>query len=354
MVMRCETCRELLSPFLDEVCSEKENKMVEAHLAVCPGCRDQLEELRRMVGALHQLTLPSLPEGFAESLHRRLDAENLIFFPPQEFKVPRRQSWIAAAIAGLALAGGIYASTVLPLGSMIASWGDQGQNTDNKPHITISDVIDKVTRHNKVNVADKNTAGTGTPVGKTPTAGTPDKKNPTDPAKGSTGEGTARVSTNTGQTEKLFANSSSVVLAVKNASESRQQVVQIAAANGMSYSYNNNAGMQAMVGPQGVTIKAEAQDVDKVMQQLAALGQVSKPTQDTVDLSDKLADIENKLAQAQAEKVSLTEAGTSNEEQTHASELNTKIQALTAEKAQLEKEEKLVTINVYFMEDVCP
>lgn len=350
--MRCETCRELLSPFLDEVCSEKENKMVEAHLAVCPGCRDQLAELRSLIGAFHQLDLPSLPEGFAESLHRRLNAENLIFFPPQEFKVPRRQSWIAAAIAGLALAGGIYASTVLPLGSMIASWGDKGQNTDNKPHVAINDVIKDVTQKNGVDVANNDTAATN--KGQTQTAGTSDKTNTTDAAEGPTGTGIAGASTDVGQAEKLFAKSSSVAIEVKNASESRQQVIQIAAANGLGYSFSNKQA--AMSGPatQGITLNVEPQDVDKIMQQLAAVGQMCSPAQNTVDLSDKLASVENKLDQAQAAKDSLTKEGITDQEQASINELDTRIKTLAAQKAQLEKEASMVTINIYFKEDVNP
>lgn len=353
--MRCEGCRELLSPFMDGMCSEKENKLIEAHLAACSSCREQLEEMRRMVEVMHQLTLPSLPEGFTESLHRRLDAENLIIFPPHEFKVPKKQSWIAAAVAGVALAGGIYASTVLPLGSMIANWQDKNHDAG-KPQVAINDFIDSITHQNKTDVTDKNAVGNNTPkADDTKPADTPGKTTAVDNAKNGTTE--ANNNTNTsGQAETLLASSTTVIIKATNASDSRQQLVKMADANNLAYSFNNNGAFQAMSAAttRGVTLKVDPQDVDKVIQQMAALGQVSNPAQNTVDLSDKLADVQTKLDEAQAEKDNLAKAGICQEEQARLNELNTKINSLTAEKAQVEKEAKLVTINVYFMEDVNP
>jgi len=352
--MRCEACRELLSPFLDGVCNEKENKMVQAHLNVCSGCHDQLEEMRRMAEFLHHMSLPSLPEGFAESLHRKLDAENLIMFTPHEFKVPRKQSWIAAAVAGVALVGGIYASTVLPLGSMIASW--QERNQDNaKPKVAVNEILKHIDNEQTAQVADKNAVTK--PDQKA--VDTLDKSAQTEP-RDTYDKATSAPNTDNSllsTAEQRLADAAAIRLTVANASESRKQVVQIAAANGLSYSYNNNGCLQALSGPtaQGVTLKVEPQDVDKVLQQLADLGQAVKPTRSTVDMSEQFKEVQTKMEQVQQERQKLTaKVVISSQEIDRLDELNAQLQSLTDQQSRLEKEARLVTINVYFVEAVNP
>jgi len=356
--MRCEACKELLSPFLDGVCSEKENKVIQAHLAACSNCRDQMEEMRRMVELFHQMPLPSLPEGFAESLHRRLDAENLIMFPPHEFKVPRKQSWIAAAIAGVALVGGIYASTVLPLGPMIASWQEKNQDTDQKPKVAVNDVIERLNHQKNASLADNVASQASDKAAGVNEVGKAEKNNAA-----ASNQDTTKVADN-GQTpvtaaknEQHLADASIIRLTVASASETRKQVLQIASANGLTYGYNNNGCFEPLSGPvaQGVTLKVAPQDVSKVMQQLAALGQASKPVQSTVDMSDQFKDVQTRMDQVQNEKEKLAaKAALSQQEQDRLNEINAQIQSLTDKKAQLEKEASMVSINVYFVEEVNP
>ena len=352
--MRCEACRELLSPYLDKVCSEKENKMIQAHLKACPGCREQLGEMQRMVEFLHHMPLPSLPEGFAESLHRRLDAENLIIFTPQQYKIPKKQSWIAAAIAGVALVGGVYASTVLPLGSMIASWQENRQEAG-KPRVAINEILKEFT-YDKTVVTDKNPGGqvvqksAGT-ISKPEQVKTADNDKEAAPAIDNN-----NAPSNT-QVGPRFADAEAVRLTVANATETRKQVIQIAAANGLPYSYNNNGCVEALSGPtaQGVTLKVAPQDVDKVMGQLTALGQAAKPSQSSIDMTEQFKDVQNQMDQVQDQRNKLVaKAVPSAQELRQLDELNAEIETLTDKQARLEKEASLVTVNVYFIETVNP
>jgi len=356
--MRCEACRESLSPFLDGVCSEKENKMMEAHLAVCSDCRAQLEEMRRMVELFHLMPLPSLPDDFAESFHRRLDAENLIMFSPHEFKVPRKQSWIAAAIAGVALAGGIYASTVLPLGPMIANWQEKQQDNDQKPKVAVNDVIKRLNGQNTANLANNTANKAGDKAIGSNAPDTADKVNTPDSAQDAAKDAdNSPVSIVAAKNEQHMAAASSVRLTVASANDTRKQVLQIASANGLSYSYNNNGCLELLSGPvaQGITLKVAAQDADKVMGQLAALGKASKPEQSSVDMTDKFKELQTTMDQVQGEKTKLAAQATlTQQEQQRLNELNAQMQTLTDKKAQLEKEANLVTINVYFVEEVKP
>ncbi|MGE5455332.1 MAG: zf-HC2 domain-containing protein [Methylocystaceae bacterium] len=36
--MKCHECRDLLSPYLDNMTSDEENKRITVHLAACSGC----------------------------------------------------------------------------------------------------------------------------------------------------------------------------------------------------------------------------------------------------------------------------------------------------------------------------
>lgn len=353
--MRCEACRELLSPYLDEVCSEKENKMIQAHLAACSGCREQLEEMQRLVEFFHHMPLPSLPEGFAESLHRRLDAENLIMFTPHEFKVPRKQSWIAATVAGIALAGGIYASTVLPLGSMIASWQEKREDAD-APKVAVNEVLEQIKDQKTANLTDSK--GTSQVSSETPgKAGKTEQIITDNNIKGEATIDTNKSAGSTTPSGPRIADTTAVRLNVANAGESRKQVVQIAAANGLPYSFNNNGCVEALSGPtaQGITLKVEPQDVDKVIGQLAALGQAGKPTQGTVDMTDQFKDIQTQMEQVRDERDKLVAKPVpTSQELSRLDELNNKIKSLTDQQTRLEKDASLITINVYFIETVNP
>ena len=62
--MKCEQIRDLLSPYIDRVTTEEEKRDVEAHIAVCAECRQEVEELsRNRQIALHP-DEPRLPDKF--------------------------------------------------------------------------------------------------------------------------------------------------------------------------------------------------------------------------------------------------------------------------------------------------
>ena len=44
--MRCEQIKEHLSAYMDQMTNERENQLVEAHLAECESSRQELEQLQ--------------------------------------------------------------------------------------------------------------------------------------------------------------------------------------------------------------------------------------------------------------------------------------------------------------------
>jgi len=63
--IRHRRTRRQLSPYLDGMLSVQESRRLEAHLAQCQTCRDELAELRAAVQALAELPLAEAPRSFA-------------------------------------------------------------------------------------------------------------------------------------------------------------------------------------------------------------------------------------------------------------------------------------------------
>ncbi len=101
--MKCEEIKEILNGYVDGEAGGDEGRLVEEHLAACPGCRDLARRLR-IVGAGIEKTEGAVPSDFRETLFARMEREGLL---------PRRRSlfvysirWAAvplAAAAALAL-----------------------------------------------------------------------------------------------------------------------------------------------------------------------------------------------------------------------------------------------------------
>jgi hypothetical protein len=72
--MECGETKELLSAYLDGEVTEKERKLIESHLASCPSCASELEDLRRVVGLVAALPREAVPEGFVQNTIERLPA----------------------------------------------------------------------------------------------------------------------------------------------------------------------------------------------------------------------------------------------------------------------------------------
>jgi hypothetical protein len=154
---------------MDLMTDERENQQVEAHLTSCPSCRQQLEQLQMVHSLLHKLDAPMLPERFTEDFHRRLSqSKRGYLFAPSEIKRPHRQGWIAAAVAALALAVGIYTSSFLPVGSIASLWQDKSENSK-APTVAVDDIIRRFQQWTKPDVekapqvADNTTKDTAAP-----------------------------------------------------------------------------------------------------------------------------------------------------------------------------------------------
>lgn len=69
--------RELLSVYLDQMCSDEEIKIVEKHLAECAECRQELAELRQTVALVAGLKEVDPPENMWAGIEQRIEKKSV-------------------------------------------------------------------------------------------------------------------------------------------------------------------------------------------------------------------------------------------------------------------------------------
>ena len=110
---RCERYTALLSVRLDEELTEREERELEAHLAVCPACRALESQLAAIHSAFPQVEEVPAPEGFAQGVMDRVRASE----DAKPKVVPLFRGSRFKALAGLAacfvLCLGVYQAGLL-------------------------------------------------------------------------------------------------------------------------------------------------------------------------------------------------------------------------------------------------
>jgi anti-sigma factor RsiW len=66
----CREFVELVTDYLEGTLPERDRARMEAHLAECDGCAGYLEDMRRMIGSLHETVEPPPDEATREALLR--------------------------------------------------------------------------------------------------------------------------------------------------------------------------------------------------------------------------------------------------------------------------------------------
>ncbi|MDD2509883.1 MAG: zf-HC2 domain-containing protein [Syntrophomonas sp.] len=275
--MKCEQARELLSPYIDEMTSEKETEALEAHLAQCANCRKELDDYRCLCGTMQRMESPIPPEDFAAVVQKRLQENKNKIFSARTIDRPKQTGWIAAVLAGVALAAGIYASSYLCVGDFLVSWQDK--KDQKKPRIAIEDIIQRFQNWNQEE--DNAMSETAEPE--------PEAKISSNPrAKASTGEGSAssqeELETKTAEDD----NYSSQIM-VKELSTALAQVIEIA--DGREIKYSMASGSYGNSEARRVVLEVEPQEVPQLLIEFEAIGRKL----DVADLTE--ASVQDKAVQ---------------------------------------------------------
>lgn len=70
--MDCQHCQELLFDYVSHLTNASQAKQIQAHLAHCPSCKKEYDEICAMLSVMEHASEPELPEGFHLSLHQKL------------------------------------------------------------------------------------------------------------------------------------------------------------------------------------------------------------------------------------------------------------------------------------------
>lgn len=89
--LSCEACGELLYDYVSDMLDETQRALVEGHIAACPHCTQELEEIKAMLAVLSAAPAPELPEDFHAVLHDKLIAAA----ETMEFKKPKMRERLA-------------------------------------------------------------------------------------------------------------------------------------------------------------------------------------------------------------------------------------------------------------------
>jgi anti-sigma factor ChrR (cupin superfamily) len=109
MTLSCYEATHALGAYLVGALDPRERADVEAHLAHCPACRDELAGLAALPGLMSRLTAEEVLAGPPRVDDEGPDGallERLLTAADRDRKVAGRRRWLAAAAAVVALAGG--------------------------------------------------------------------------------------------------------------------------------------------------------------------------------------------------------------------------------------------------------
>lgn len=99
--MNCREARELISPWIDGMLTETEEKAFSAHMERCGLCQAEAEELRRVLAVLKESAAKPIipPPGFADSVMKRLrEEEKVVPYPRRVLGVPLKTAAMAASL----------------------------------------------------------------------------------------------------------------------------------------------------------------------------------------------------------------------------------------------------------------
>ncbi len=352
--MKCERIRELLSPYIDKMTDKNETMEVEAHLQGCPLCSDELKQLRSLCALMISLESPLPPLKFSQDLHQRLLEENRNAGSIRSAKSWWRTGRIAAAVAGLAMALGIYANSIMPIGNL-AFWNNKPDDNQKPPVVAIGE------QNVPVAPIKDNVVGTG--------VNSPDAVAPGSPVNVPSNVGSETnppvTSDNPNITEPVapvatprVAVQYSTALKVDNAGDSLARVIQIADASGAEFVSTTNLSAQVMAGTtttKELVVKIEKSQADEFITQLGAVGKVSAPVYQEQVLTDKYNEITSQINLLQQEKQALeVQPDISSADQLKLAEYDRQLNTQLSQKNQLEKELNTVKVTIQIIQQVQP
>lgn len=92
--MKCHDVKNILSEYIDGILEEDRASLIKEHLNLCADCKEEYEDLTKIIGRMNQMESLEVPESFQENVKSRLERsfslKRLIkrFFFPVHIKLP--------------------------------------------------------------------------------------------------------------------------------------------------------------------------------------------------------------------------------------------------------------------------
>ena len=138
----CADVRENISAYADNELDINERQLFEEHISNCPSCREELEDMLRIIAICKSMPQQELPEGFKAELHEKLTAvsdrrENLhvVREKPKKVIFTRTIASIAAGILLIFLGGGIVRFGLFS-GNLMSKTADSSEMMPATPSLT--------------------------------------------------------------------------------------------------------------------------------------------------------------------------------------------------------------------------
>ena len=124
--MNCNEIKDMLPLYIDDELEDAEKKLVEEHIKKCENCKKELEEYKKIIYMLQNMTEEEPPKGYCKRLHDKLLKTKV------EKKISIRSRWIkygSIAAAFVLVVSVIYTTSNFRMGSMSKSESNASYDT---------------------------------------------------------------------------------------------------------------------------------------------------------------------------------------------------------------------------------
>jgi len=124
--MNCNEIKDMLPLYIDGELEDTEKKLVEEHIEKCENCKKELEEYKKIIYMLQNMTEEEPPKGYCKRLHEKLLKTKV------EKKISTRSRWIkygSIAAAFVLVVSVIYTTSNFRMGSMNKSESNTSYDT---------------------------------------------------------------------------------------------------------------------------------------------------------------------------------------------------------------------------------
>ncbi|MGI6453656.1 MAG: zf-HC2 domain-containing protein [Syntrophomonadaceae bacterium] len=390
--MKCRHIREFFSVYLDKEANETVNDAVTAHIAVCPKCREELEQLKKIIDSLQKTESIQPPPDFSRLVMNRLREEKYGLWSSNRTKGRKRAGGFIAAVAAIALMVGIGTSSYF--GEMCekiaAAWAKKNPEKKAATNISVDDILNRLNlpdilqnnekgeeagsektdnaQESQVKVATRTVPQENEPVNSggsettDPVIPLEAEENP--PTTPELAEENPITMTLLEAEEEPDASTEQAIeknrlvfsqeIIVKDIPEAVVGAEKIAIDLGASCTYLSPEQLLASYPDKkysGIIVTLDREKESSFFTQLEAMGAVTDLGEEIVDMSDEYLEIDKKLESIAGELIEISrKRDLKKEDQDRLQELNIDLQEALNHRTELDKLLTTSTIYVYFAE----